>query len=71
VAHPDHEFARVRARVGDELIAGVPQIVKVNAGQASRFKGPPSARQHRASARAGIESWGREVPNSENVKRGE
>jgi hypothetical protein len=34
VSHPDHEFPGVRARVGGELLAGVPQVVKVNALQA-------------------------------------
>jgi hypothetical protein len=41
VAHPGHEFARVGARVGDELIAGVPKVVEVemDAGQPGRLEG--------------------------------
>jgi hypothetical protein len=34
VSHPDHEFLGIRARVGGELISGVPQVVKVDALQA-------------------------------------
>ena len=37
--HPCHEFPRVRARVSDELIAGVSHIVKVDAGEPGRFEG--------------------------------
>jgi hypothetical protein len=33
VSHPGHEFLRIRARVGSELISGLPQIVKVDALQ--------------------------------------
>jgi hypothetical protein len=29
-----HQFAEARARVGGELVAGMAQVVKVNAGQA-------------------------------------
>ena len=28
VSHTDHEFPKVRARVGGELVAGMPQVVK-------------------------------------------
>ena len=34
VAHTFHQLTRVRARVGGEDVAGVPQVVKVGAGQA-------------------------------------
>jgi hypothetical protein len=39
VSHPGHEFLEVRARVGSELVSGVPQIVKVDALQADRGQG--------------------------------
>jgi hypothetical protein len=31
--HPGHEFFGVRARIGSELVAGVPQVVEVDAFQ--------------------------------------
>jgi hypothetical protein len=34
VAHVLHQFAKARARVGRGLVAGMAQVVKVNAGQA-------------------------------------
>jgi hypothetical protein len=33
VPHPDYEFLGVRARIGLELVAGVPQVVNVDALQ--------------------------------------
>jgi hypothetical protein len=30
MAYARHQLTRVRARVGDELVSGVPQVVKVN-----------------------------------------
>ena len=39
VAHPCHKFSRVRARISDELIAGVSQVVEVNAREPGRFEG--------------------------------
>jgi hypothetical protein len=36
VAHPCHEFPRIRARIGGELVAGMAQVVNVNAFQADR-----------------------------------
>ena len=39
VPHPHHEFPEVRARVGGELVPGVPQVVKVNALQADSGQG--------------------------------
>ena len=42
--HTDHEFLKVRARVGGELVAGVPQVVKMDALQAdSGQRGKPDA----------------------------
>ena len=44
MAHPGHEFAGIRARIGTELIAGMPQIVEVNARQTGCFEsGQPDA----------------------------
>jgi hypothetical protein len=34
VAHPGHEFFEIRSRVGGELVAGVSQVVQVDAFQA-------------------------------------
>jgi hypothetical protein len=39
VAHVLHQFAKARARVGGELVAGMAQVVKVNAGQADSSYG--------------------------------
>jgi hypothetical protein len=36
VAHPCHEFPRIRARIGGELVAGRAQVVNVDAFQADR-----------------------------------
>ena len=38
VAHVLHQFAEARARVSRELVAGMAQVVKVNAGQADSGK---------------------------------
>ena len=44
MSHPGHQFFRVGARVGSELIAGVPQVVNVDALQAdSGQRGKPHA----------------------------
>jgi hypothetical protein len=59
VAHPRHEFIGVRARVSGELVAGMPQVVTADTGQADRSeRGKPDTasevRVHqRASSRAG------------------
>ena len=34
MAHPCHEFPRIRARIGGELVAGMAQVVNVDAFQA-------------------------------------
>jgi hypothetical protein len=39
VAHVFHQFAEACARVGGELVAGMAQVVKVNAGQADSGNG--------------------------------
>jgi hypothetical protein len=63
VAHPFHEFPGVRALVGDELIASVPQVVEVDAGQAGRGEGgqPDTATEvgvcQGRAGRAGEDEW--------------
>jgi hypothetical protein len=34
VAHARHQLTRICARIGDELVSGMPQVVKVSADQA-------------------------------------
>ena len=42
MAHPCHEFPRIRARIGGELVAGMAQVVNVDAFQAdSGERGTP------------------------------
>ena len=36
MAHPCHEFPRIRARIGGELVAGMAQVVNVDACHADR-----------------------------------
>ena len=36
MAHAVHQLSEVRARLGRELVAGVPQVMKMNTGQADR-----------------------------------
>ena len=52
VPHPGHQFFRVGARVGRELVAGVPQVVNVDAlradsGQRGLGFGPLRADDYR------------------------
>jgi hypothetical protein len=51
VAHPCHEFPGVRARIGRELVAGMAQVVNVDALQAD------SAVVRRGGERVGGLRW--------------
>src|SRR5690242_7197142 len=63
--HPSHELPEVSARIGGELIAGVPQVVEVNvfktySGQRGKPDTPPEVRMRkRRSCRAAEHERGR------------
>ena len=47
VSHPGHEFLGIGARIGGELVAGVPQVVKVKASRPTAVRAGSQTRRRK------------------------
>jgi hypothetical protein len=53
VSYPGHEFLGIGARIGGELVAGVPQVVKVKASRLTAVRTGSQTRRRKLECASG------------------